>query len=100
MDGTAGRRKARHGRRSVSAGRFICTKTLEQDIFSAMKCLKCGTEDKELRWSFCQTCRPDLFKKDYAAILKAYGFKDKHGHPLENCQDYIDLLNEVKASAS
>ena len=27
--------------------------------------------------------------------LKKYNFTDELGHPLENCQDWIDLINEL-----
>lgn len=32
--------------------------------------------------------------------LKRYNFKDDHGHPLENCQDYIDLLKRIETAES
>jgi hypothetical protein len=31
--------------------------------------------------------------KDYKAILARYHFKDEHGHALENCQDFIELVD-------
>lgn len=34
--------------------------------------------------------------KDYGSILKGYGFKDLSGQPLENCQDFIDAVEELK----
>lgn len=34
--------------------------------------------------------------KDYASILKGQGFKDPSGQPLENCQDFIDAMGELK----
>ncbi|MGH9945122.1 MAG: hypothetical protein ACRD9R_22455 [Pyrinomonadaceae bacterium] len=34
--------------------------------------------------------------KDYRAILEKYQFTDEHGHALEHCQDYIDLLAELE----
>jgi hypothetical protein len=34
--------------------------------------------------------------KDYASILKGHGFKDPSGEPLENCQDFIDAIEELK----
>jgi PIN domain len=34
--------------------------------------------------------------KDYAAILRGYGFTDQSGQPLENCQDFIDAIEELK----
>jgi hypothetical protein len=34
--------------------------------------------------------------KDYASILKVHGFKDLSGEPLENCQDFIDAIEELK----
>lgn len=33
--------------------------------------------------------------KDYKTILKKYKFTDEIGHPLENCQDFLDLLDTV-----
>jgi hypothetical protein len=32
--------------------------------------------------------------------LKKYNFKDDHGHPLENCQDYIDLIHRASSAES
>lgn len=32
--------------------------------------------------------------KDHKAILEKYQSTDEHGHPLETCQDYLDLLDE------
>jgi hypothetical protein len=34
--------------------------------------------------------------KDYVSILKGHGFKDPSGQPLENCQDFIDAVEELK----
>jgi len=34
--------------------------------------------------------------KDYKEILQKYKFTDELGHPLENCQDYLDLLAETR----
>lgn len=34
--------------------------------------------------------------KDHKAILGKYQFTDALGHPLETCQDYLDLLAEHK----
>ncbi len=34
--------------------------------------------------------------KDYKAILAKYKFTDEIGHPLENCQDFLDLLAETR----
>lgn len=33
--------------------------------------------------------------KDYQQVLAAYKFTDEHGHALENCADYIELLQEL-----
>lgn len=33
---------------------------------------------------------------NYLEILKKYNFTDQLGHPLENCQDFIDLLSELE----
>lgn len=30
--------------------------------------------------------------------LKKYGFKDKNGHPLENCADYLAIFDEHKTA--
>ena len=32
--------------------------------------------------------------------LKKYNFKDEHGHPLENCKDYIDIFTENETALS
>ncbi len=37
--------------------------------------------------------------KDYKEILQKYKFTDELGHPLENCQDYLDLLAETRKAA-
>ncbi len=34
--------------------------------------------------------------KDYKEKLSRYKFTDELGHPLENCQDFIDLLAEPR----
>jgi hypothetical protein len=31
--------------------------------------------------------------KDFKKILAAYKFTDEHGHPLETCQDFLDLVD-------
>lgn len=33
-------------------------------------------------------------------ILKKYNFKDDHGHPLENCQDFIELVHRASSAES
>lgn len=38
--------------------------------------------------------------KDFEAILKDYGFRDKHTHALENCTDYQDLLCALRAATA
>lgn len=34
--------------------------------------------------------------KDYATLLARYHFRDPHGHPLERCIDYLNLLKELE----
>jgi hypothetical protein len=34
--------------------------------------------------------------KDYASILKGYGFVNQSGQRLESCQDFIDAMDELK----
>lgn len=31
--------------------------------------------------------------KDFKATLAPYKFTDEHGHPLEHCQDFLDLVD-------
>ena len=40
--------------------------------------------------------------KDFEEILRRYNFQDEHGHALENCEDYQELLRaleEIRAAA-
>jgi hypothetical protein len=37
-----------------------------------------------------------MIMKDFKAALQKYGFEDKLGHPLENCVDFIALLEAAQ----
>lgn len=32
---------------------------------------------------------------EIAQLFESYGFQDEHGHPLINCQDFIDLMERA-----
>ncbi|HFD2062265.1 TPA: hypothetical protein ACF2D8_003141 [Serratia marcescens] len=34
-------------------------------------------------------------REEVIDLFRRYGFVDAHGHPLENCVDFIDLVDEV-----